>query len=289
MERILFDTDIGSDIDDAVCLAYLLAQPQCRLLGITTVSGESEKRAMIADTICRAAGREVPIYPGIEQPLLVEPRQPKATQAALAGWAPQTRFEKGRAVEFLRDTIRRHPGEITLLATGPMTNVATLFALDREIPSLLKQLVLMCGVFEPARPDAAEWNALCDPHAAAIVYRSPVARHRSVGLDVTMKVTMSREEVKRRFTTDTLRVVADFAEDWFARSDRLVFHDPLAAVTIFDPDVCRFAAGTVEVETADPRCMGATRWSANPQGAHQVALEVDAARFFRDYFGTVCG
>ena len=86
-EKVLFDTDIGSDIDDAVCLAYLLAQRRCELLGITTVSGEADKRAMIASAICMAAGREVPIYPGAESPLLVESRQPAATQApALGNW-----------------------------------------------------------------------------------------------------------------------------------------------------------------------------------------------------------
>lgn len=60
--KLLLDTDIGSDIDDAVCLAYLLAQPQCELLGITTVSGEPIRRAMIASAICTAAGKDVPIY-----------------------------------------------------------------------------------------------------------------------------------------------------------------------------------------------------------------------------------
>ena len=57
MEKILLDTDIGGDIDDAICLAYLLKEPQCELLGITTVCGESEKRAAIADAICQAAGK----------------------------------------------------------------------------------------------------------------------------------------------------------------------------------------------------------------------------------------
>ena len=64
--KILLDTDIGSDIDDAVCLAYLLANPACELLGITTVSGEPERRAMLASAQCRVAGREVPSLPDVE-------------------------------------------------------------------------------------------------------------------------------------------------------------------------------------------------------------------------------
>ena len=80
--KVLLDTDIGSDIDDAVCLAYLLAQPECELLGITTVSGEVEKRAQIASALCRTAGRQVPIFPGTADPLLVPQKQPQAPQAA---------------------------------------------------------------------------------------------------------------------------------------------------------------------------------------------------------------
>ena len=68
--KVLLDTDIGSDIDDAVCLAYLLAQPECELLGITTVSGEPVQRAMIASAVCTLAGQQIPIYPGAADPLL---------------------------------------------------------------------------------------------------------------------------------------------------------------------------------------------------------------------------
>ena len=62
--KIILDTDIGSDIDDAVCLAYLLAQPDCELLGITTVAGEAEARARMASALCKVAGKDVPIFPG---------------------------------------------------------------------------------------------------------------------------------------------------------------------------------------------------------------------------------
>ena len=76
MEKVLLDTDIGGDIDDAICLAYLLKEPQCNLIGITTVCGEPEKRAAVADAICRAAGKQVPIVAGLDttlQPIPVYP------------------------------------------------------------------------------------------------------------------------------------------------------------------------------------------------------------------------
>nr|MBA2288611.1 nucleoside hydrolase [Ktedonobacteraceae bacterium] len=79
--KLIYDTDIGSDIDDALALAYLLAQPECELLGVTTVTGESERRAMMVSALCKIAGKQVPIYPGIERPLLVRTRQPHVPQA----------------------------------------------------------------------------------------------------------------------------------------------------------------------------------------------------------------
>jgi inosine-uridine nucleoside N-ribohydrolase len=142
--KVLLDTDIGSDIDDAVCLAYLLAQPECDLLGITTVSGEAERRAMLASALCKVAGRSTPIFPGVEAPLLAGQRQPRAPQAeALRRWEHDQTFPHGQALEFMRQTIRRHPGDVTLLAIGPLTNVALLSAADPEIPAPLKSLVLM--------------------------------------------------------------------------------------------------------------------------------------------------
>src|SRR5437764_4515673 len=120
---ILLDTDIGSDIDDALCLAYLLRQPRCELLGITTVSGEPEPRARLADAICQAEGRgDIPIHSGSPLPLLRPQRQPEAPQAAvLPRWPHRSNFPPCTAVTFLRDTIRARPGEVTLLAVGPMT------------------------------------------------------------------------------------------------------------------------------------------------------------------------
>jgi inosine-uridine nucleoside N-ribohydrolase len=250
--KLLLDTDIGSDIDDAVCLAYLLAQPECDLLGITTVTGEGAKRAAMASALCRVAGKDVPIYVGAETPLLVAQQQPHAPQAAaLVHWPHTVDLPRGEAIEFMRRTIRSNPGEVVLLTIGPLTNVGLLFSVDPAIPALLKGLVMMCGVFTEGCPDkAAEWNARLDPHAAAIVYRAPVAEHRSIGLDVTLQVRMSAVEVRARFEAPLLRPVLDFAEVWFADAESLVFHDPLAAVTIFDDAVCTFAHGTVTVDLA---------------------------------------
>lgn len=292
--KVILDTDIGSDIDDAVCLAYLLANPECELLGITTVTGEAERRAQMASALCTVAGKKVPIFPGREEPLLLGLAwQPKAPQAsALSRWAHDEYFPKGKAVEFLSQTIRAHPGEITLLTIGPLTNVAALFAADAEIPALLKGLVMMCGVFTNRQVGVGplEWNAMLDPVATAIVYRAMVKVHRSIGLDVTTQVTMPAVEVRQRFQAPLLRPVLDFAEVWFQRVDRITFHDPLAATTIFDDKICTFERGRVEIELKSDRLLGMTHWTglnkelSTATGPHEVALEVTPQRFFDHYF-----
>ena len=152
---------------------------------------------MMASALTKVAGRKVPIYPGVEEPLVIPQKQPRAPQAAaLAKWEHDRRFPPGEAVEFLRRTIRKHPGEVTLLTIGPLTNIGILFRVDPEIPKLLKALVMMCGRFiDPVGdPLPAEWNAGCDPHATAIAYAAQPPVHRSIGLDVTTKVQAARPD-----------------------------------------------------------------------------------------------
>ena len=243
----------------------------------------------MVSAMCEVAGRDLPIFPGRETPLLPgnlwQPRAPQAEK--LARWPHQTAFPTGQAVEFLRQTIRAHPGEINLLAVGPLTNIAALFAADAEIPALLKSLVLMCGVFTNrlAGVGPLEWNAMLDPIATAIVYQQRPKIHRSIGLDVTCQVTMPASEVRRRFEAPLLRPVLDFAEVWFEQvEERITFHDPLAAAAIFDDQICSFTRGQVNVELQSQHLAGATHWTADTAGHHEIALSVDPARFFAHYF-----
>jgi purine nucleosidase len=290
--KVLLDTDIGSDIDDAVCLAYLLSQPRCDLLGITTVSGEPQRRAMLADALCRAFGREgIPIHSGAANPLLGVQRQPKAQQAAvLDRWEHRRDFPADTAVDFLRETIRKYPGEITLLTIGPLTNIAALFAVDPEIPKLLKSLVMMIGTFGYKKLNTfVEWNAYLDPTAAAMVYQNPHISSVSVGLDVTTQCTFSAVESRLRFQGGALDLIADAAEVWFKQSELLTFHDPLAAVSIFRPEVMEYETGTVAVELQSSTLAGMTNFGEDPCGRHKVAARVTPDAFFREYFAVVSG
>lgn len=285
--KVLLDTDIGSDIDDAVALAYLLCNPECELVGITTVTGEAIKRAQIASVLCKLAGKDIPIFPGAEEPLLRKQRQPVAPQAAaLSRWSHQTEFPLGEHLSYMRNVIRAHPGEIVLLTIGPLTNIALLFRLDPDIPKMLKALVMMCGVFSNrlAGVGPLEWNAMLDPHATAIVYQADVPIHRSFGLDVTCQVTMPAEDVRSSFTSDLLLPVLDFAEIWFTQRSVVTFHDPLAAVCIFDETICKYEKGIVDVEITSDRLAGMTMWNHQELGAHEVAFDVNPRQFFKSYF-----
>lgn len=289
--KVILDTDIGSDIDDALALAYLLCQPRCELVGVTTVSGQADLRAEMVSAICRHVGRdEVPIHIGADRPWLIESRQPKAPQAAALGdWPRNKKYAPATAIEFLRQTIRANPGEITLLAIGPLTNVALLFSADPEIPALLKDLVLMGGAFFDR--NYAEWNILNDPHAAAVVYgegpQARPARHVSYGLDVTTKCTMVPQECRKKFTAKALQPVRDFAEVWFAGgAGHVTFHDPLAAAAIFEPQLCGYRQGRVRVSMQAPTS-GYTVFAKDDHGPHAVAETVDSKAFFEHYFGVL--
>ena len=285
--KVLLDTDIGSDIDDAVALAYLLAQPECDLLGITTVTGEPVKRASMASALCRVAEREVPIFPGDAQPLQIAQRQPEAKQAAaLVNWSHETDFPEGKAIEFLAQTIEANPNEVILLTIGPLTNIANLFQAYPQVPGLLKGLVIMGGAFRGGfmADNKAEWNLLLDPLAAEIVYGARARLHRSIGLDVTTQVTMPANEVREQFQTRLLKPVLDFAEIWFQNVDKIVFHDPLAAATIFDETICTYETGTVRIDMDEHP--GLSVFTAGGVDApHEVAFGVDAPGFLKHFFG----
>src|SRR5687768_13959698 len=173
MTKILLDTDIGTDVDDAVCLAYLLSHPDCELLGITTVTGEAEKRASLASVLCQAAGKDIPIYPGADHPMQGEQRQQIAQQAAaLPRWPHETNFPKEQAIDFLANAIRSYPGQVTLLTVGPLTNIGLLFSTYPDVSELLAGLVIMGGNFDETGSEVGriEWNIAGDPLASKIVY-----------------------------------------------------------------------------------------------------------------------
>jgi inosine-uridine nucleoside N-ribohydrolase len=288
MQKVWMDTDIGNDIDDSVALAYLLKNPECDLLGISTVSGLPVERAKLADVICRAAEKDIPIFPGAEEPLLTLQRQPYPHQIEyLAGYAYGDDFKTGEALEGMYRAIKSSPGEVTLLAVGPMTNAALLIKAYPDAVLLLKEIVLMCGeFFGKSRYQRLEneWNAFCDPYATAMLYSEKRVPIRTIGLDVTSKITMNRDEVKVRYTSPILKTVYDFGGFESGKRNEVTYHDPLAAVCIFKPNLMEYRTGFVSVELRSERAMGRTYFDESADGNVRAAFSVDTDAFYDEYF-----
>ncbi len=292
MQKILLDTDIGGDIDDAICLAYLLCEPECDLIGITTVCGEPEKRAAVADAVCCAAGREIPIAAGMDETLQPRPVYPTPEGAgALARW-PHRNFRKGDAPEFLYRKITENPGEAILVAIGNMTNVASLLLRHPDAAGMLRGIYQMNGYFgEKPLPDPSwNWNCWADPKASETVFRQG-GFQRVLPLEVTETLTLPAIEADKLLDgrVPLLRAVRDFGGAWLASSGKLTFHDPLAAVAVFHPEICRFRRGFVSVETEDEGRMAETRFSPSEKGNVEIAREADRAAFFRILTETLRG
>lgn len=285
MEKILLDTDIGGDIDDAICLAYLLNEPECELIGITTVCGEPEKRAAIADAICQTAGKNIPIVAGLDttmQPLPLYPTPDCAIR--LEHWRHNT-YSKKDAPAFLYQKIIENPHEVILLGIGNMTNIATLFRNYPYAMDLLKGLYVMNGYFgsEILPEPYYNWNSWADPLASKIVFGSCVAVHRAIPLEVTDMLTIEAEQagVLLQPNSNLMKAVFDFGNVWLESAGKLTLHDPLAAVAVFHPDICTFERGYVQVETAEKENMGGTAFTTSDEGNVEIVRTVDKEKFYR--------
>ncbi|MDP9697693.1 nucleoside hydrolase [Paenibacillus polysaccharolyticus] len=291
MENVLLDTDIGGDIDDAICLAYLLKEPRCDLVGITTVCGEPEKRAAIASAICRNVNRDIPIIAGLDTTLQPVPVYPKPDgAAALSNWEHDI-YDKSDAPAFMYEMIRSHPREIVLLGIGNMTNIATLFNTYPDAAYLLKGLYVMNGYFghEPLPEPYYNWNSWADPLASQIVFASNIATHRAITLEITEQLTIEATRAGELFPakSELMKSVFDFGNSWLESSNKLTLHDPLAAVSIFYPEVCQFEKGFVRVETQKQTLMGGTSFEAARNGNVEISREVDKERFYQILSGTL--
>lgn len=285
MEKILLDTDIGGDIDDAICLAYLLKEPQCELLGITTVCGESEKRASVADAICRAAQKTVPIVAGFDMPLQPIPLYPTPDGAcALKSW-PHNICEKGNAPAFMYENIKNNPHEVILIGIGNMTNIASLFLTYPDAAELLKGLYVMNGYFgsEPLPDPYYNWNSWADPLASKIVFETSIGIHRVIPLEVTDTLTVDARQAEALLNGDSalMKAVLDFGSQWLESSKKLTLHDPLAAVSVFHQEICSFERGNVQVETVTKSRMGGTAFTPDSKGNTEIARTVQKDRFYQ--------
>ena len=177
-QLVILDTDIGDDIDDAFALALVLRSPELQLLGVETAFADTELRARLVDRYLAAVGRnDVPVLAGVHGP-----QTSHFSQAAYARQSPERNH--GDAVQFLLDQIRAHPGEITLIAIGPLTNVKAAIAKDPATFRKLKRVAIMGGSVyrgyddrktgNTQTPPSPEWNIVCDPAAARALFAAGV-------------------------------------------------------------------------------------------------------------------
>lgn len=240
--KIIIDTDVGDDIDDAYAIVLAMASPEFDLLGVTTVFKNVAQRAYIAKSLLSAGNRgEVPVYAGINRPLRQSVQAFEYEREGEDGlpvlrhyWEEMRRFryEQGSAVDFILDCAERYPGEVTLVGIGPLTNLAQAYEKAPETFRKLRELVLMNGWFTDAYP---EWNVMCDPEAARIVYKSGVPV-RAVGVNCTQTTEICGRNLERLRSLsgacgDLLNRMLDI---WFADNRRnCVMHDGLAIASMY--------------------------------------------------------
>ncbi len=265
-QKILLDMDIGDDIDDALALSLALEEPAIELVGVTTVFHNTDKRARIAKKMLALWGRDIPVYAGIPLGQKVDiPYQDTCCQYTPDLDAPEYSplnnfYEDGGvgAVDFILRSARKYAGELTLVAIGPLTNVAA--AIDREPETMkkIKRIVLMGGCFYN---QFKEWNILCDPLAAKTVlgFQSEVV---CIGLDVTECTVLTQAQHKRLLEDhhDEKRAyLASLVKLWTKFSGRVpTLHDPLTVYYVAHPEAIRTESTWVEVETEGDYTRGMT-------------------------------
>ena len=320
-DTVLFDTDSGLFGDDGAALVMLLRSPaQVTVTGVTVVPGNvwpaqgAEYMLHILDLLKRP---QVPVYTGAASPLVhtaamahesgrrwgkLEFMGAFADNPADVKPAPGSKLSLRKphhegAVEFLISEIERHPGEVTILAIGPMTNIALALRLRPEIETKIKRIVFMGGNVQVAgnASASAEFNFWFDPEAARIVLRSRIPQKVMFGLDICNTAPLRRAEFDQIVAVHT-PITDLFREDLGKRYPAFLKHpdasaymwDSLAAAYLLDPGfVTKAETRYLDVLTAWGRFYGSTvpldRRSVPDATPVNVMLELDFKRVFGIY------
>jgi len=285
-EKIIIDTDIGDDVDDAFALALALKSPELQVLGVTTTFGDTEARAKIVDRFLGEVGRaEIPVLAG----KATATKNPMSQRRYGEG-GHFAKSSHGDAVEFLLEQIRKYPGQITLVAIGPLMNVGAAIDKDAATFRKLKRVVLMGGSirrgygdlgYTAPVPPMPEWNILNDVASAQKLFAVGVPLF-VMPLDSTQ---LKMDEVKRAFlfsqgtaVTDQLAVLYHL---WGQETPTLF--DPMTVAFVLRPELCPVQGLHIRVDE-----QGFTREEQGAANA-QVCLDSNAEDFFRFYLKRVAG
>lgn len=306
VERIpvLFDTDMGTDVDDCLALAVLLGSPEIDLIGVTTVYGDVALRARMTRKLLHLAGRDdVPVLEGVGAPLMRNRPVfwPGHEGLGLLEEGDEARFGQHpdrHAVDFLIDTVMDRPGEVHLLAVGPLTNVAAAMVRRPEVAHNLAGLTVMGGFVAPwtGGRGPAEHNIQCDPEAARAVFASGAAISL-VPLDVTLRTVIGREGVReiREVGTPYHEAVADqvaLYPPFEEQGGQTFLHDPLAAAAMIRPALLGWHELAIDVELAGRLTAGMTvarQPGPEEPATARAAMEVDAVAAERFILDRICG
>lgn len=310
MKRIILDTDPG--VDDALAFLFALAHPELQVEAVTIVAGNVGLEHTVRNglRLLELAGKaEIPLAVGASRPLL----RYQGDAADVHGSNGMSGVElpegpkrpvKEHAMDLIIDLSHRYPGEITLVAIGPLTNVAMALMKDPALAQRLKEIVVMGGACMTYgnTTTAAEFNIWWDPDAARIVYESG-AHITQIGLDVTRHARLDQShvaELLRRRPGQISQFVHDILESYFERAGAkgtpwINMHDPLTVAVVAQPDLVETQLLRVDVETQSPLTAGMTLADlrpyrpAEPKPNVYVATKVDGDRFTRLYLDTLVG
>lgn len=293
---VLLDCDPGHD--DAIAILLALASPELEVLGITTVGGNSglANTTRNALTVLEVAERtDVPVAAGCDQPLVRPLRiadhvHGKSGMDGPVLFPPTIEPVEAHAVDFIAEKVAASSEPVTLIPTGPLTNIALLLRRYPDVAGNISRVVLMGGAIELGNTTpSAEFNILVDPEAADIVFRSGMDV-TMVGLDVTHQARMGKVHGDRlRPQGKSGAFVADLL-DFFVRFHQRVYamdtspvHDAVAVADVIWPDLLEAERFHVAVETMSPLTAGRTvvdRWRVTGQEPNaRVGLAIDGERF----------
>ncbi len=290
--RVIFDTDIGTDVDDCLALAFLLGSPEIRIEAITTVYGDVGLRARMCRKLLALRGvPDIPIHEGIGDPLLgLDPvywpgHEGVGLLDADDSPADDAAHDSARAVDVLIERVLAAPGRIDVLAVGPLTNIAAAILREPAFASSIGKLTIMGGLIATHTTGTlAEHNIRCDPEAAHIVFSSGAAIDL-IPLDVTLRAVIDAAGVGRiraagtpfhDSVADQVTLYPPFAE----RGNRTFLHDPLAAAALLKPDLLTWTELAIGVELSGRLTRAMTVATAPDEGrpaTARVALDLDRA------------